>query len=400
MSGFTFYAERPTDSYRKKDPLIVVSILLLWGLGLFTIFFVTPQYSLKNYSGKYHIFIKQLIWSGIGFGLMITIALVPMNFIRKMLPAFCMASLGLCLLALCFKGFNGARRWIVIGGQTFQPSELAKFAVILYLANQVSKNEEVEGREISSMFFQIVSIIVYAGVCLFQKDMSTAVLIVIVSFVLLFNTSKKVGGVIGFALLLIPATFMFIFSNDYRIQKVAAFLKPELHADGSSYQILTSQKAIKEGGFWGVGLGTGLDSIYKIPELVTDYIFSGWATAFGLVGVFLYFLLLGFFFFRAIKIAKTCPNRFAAVGTLGCALMITTQSLMNLAVVCGVMPTTGIPLPFFSTGGSSLIATFMMCGFMINACHCDAGNDFSMGKKYFVKRSNIESFNGVVVEDE
>ncbi len=401
MDNFTFYAERPNDSYRRTDPFFIVSVLLLWGLGIFTSFFCTSAKSEALTGGKYYYLTKQLIWSAIGMGLMVFMTIFPMNKIRKYVPLVTLGTLFLCLLTFIpfISGtLNGSARWISIGSLTFQPSELAKFAMILFLANYFAKEEGEESGGRKNFIVPMTGLFVFVLIVLLQRDFSTAVLIFAVGLVIFFVAGAKLWWLFPFLGLALPAAFFLIFSENYRISRIAAYFNPENFSDGAGLQILRSQNAISEGGFWGAGLGAGLAPIYRIPELITDYIFAGWATALGFVGVVLYFIILVFFCIRAVRIAVTTPNYFASVGTFGCVFMIVVQSLVNCAVVCGVMPTTGIPLPFFSTGGSSLIVTFIMCGFILNASHCDAGTDFV--RNYSNKNRDKESFNGVVVEYE
>ena len=130
-------------------------------------------------------------------------------------------------------------------------------------------------------------------------------------------------------------------------------------------------RAISAGGFWGNGIGTGLVRINSIPEIQADYIFAGWTEAMGLFGVIVYLFLLGFFSYRGYRTAMLCPKRFDAYTAFGCVTIILLQSLINCAVVCGLFPTTGIPLPFFSLGGSSIIVTLAMSGILLNASRCE-----------------------------
>ena len=166
-----------------------------------------------------------------------------------------------------------------------------------------------------------------------------------------------------------------ILTEQYRVNRIAAFLNPDEYVQSFNFQSIASKKAVITGGFWGQGIGDGLEKLNNIPEVQSDYIFAGWTEAMGFIGVIFYFVLLIFFVSRAIIIALKCPDRFSAFGTFGCSAVIFFQSLMNVSVVCGIVPTTGIPLPFFSNGGSSVIVTLCMCGFIINASRVD-GDSF------------------------
>jgi cell division protein FtsW len=169
--------------------------------------------------------------------------------------------------------------------------------------------------------------------------------------------------------------------NPYRLQRLIGWISPDEFGSTINYQSLNAKRAISAGGVWGSGIGSGLSKINSIPEVQADYIFAGWAEAMGYIGVVLYFLLLVFFAYRGYKAAFENPDKFSALSTFGCVSAIVLQSVVNTMVVCGLLPSTGINLPFFSLGGSSIIVTLAMCGFILNASRCEkidekvTGND-------------------------
>ena len=154
--------------------------------------------------------------------------------------------------------------------------------------------------------------------------------------------------------------------NPYRLQRLIGWISPDEFSSTINYQSLNAKRAISAGGVWGSGIGSGLSKINSIPEVQADYIFAGWAEAMGYLGVAGYFILLVFFAYRGYKTALQNPDRFSALACFGCVSVIVLQSLLNTMVVCGLLPTTGINLPFFSLGGSSIIVTLAMCGFILN----------------------------------
>lgn len=403
MGNFTFFADRPVENYKKGDILLILSIVLLWGLGMFTLFVSTPNTAERLFGDKFYFVRRQLIWSAMGMALMMCTAFVPMNVIRRFLPVIVIGCFFLCLLTLV-PGLGdtkkGASRWIHVGFFSFQPSEAAKFAVVLFLANYFAK--EYHANQIEDMdrnFFRpLVVLFLFVGAIILEKDFSTGLFVFVIGAIMFFVTGARMVWFGPLVLLAVPACVLLIGSEQYRLTRVMAFLKPEEYTLSSGYQQFASQRAIIEGGFWGSGLGSGLIKVNSIPEVQADYIFAGWASAMGLVGVAGYFIVLFFFAWRAYRIAFTTPNVFASYGAFGCATVIILQSLINCAVVCGALPTTGIPLPFFSSGGSSLMFTMAMCGFIINASYCDSGEDYYDNIK--TGDENLESFNGVVVEYE
>ncbi|MCH5290382.1 MAG: cell division protein FtsW [Treponema sp.] len=382
MSSFTFFADRPVERYRKSDAGLIVAIVLLWGLGLCTLCVCTPSTAQRLFNDKYYFIFRQLMCSAVGFAGLFVFAQLPIKKIRAMLPLLVLATFILCLMTF-LPGIGDARkgapRWIRIPHvATFQPSELAKFVVVLFLANLFDKQLDVNDDTRKSFWYPLSGLLLFVGVVFLQKDFSTGLFIFAIGCIMFFVCGAKMDWFLPLILLAVPAAALMIAIEPYRINRLVAFFKPGEYVLTSGYQQFASRRAIITGGLWGMGMGTGLDKVSSIPEVQTDYIFAGWASAMGLLGVTAYFALLVFFAWRGYVVAFTSPDRFAAFGCFGCTSIVVLQSIMNCAVVCGAAPTTGIPLPFFSSGGSSLIVTLCMCGFMVNASHCE-GPDISAG---------------------
>lgn len=406
MGNYTFYADRPVEKYRRTDKAFLICTILLWGIGMFTLFITTTN-RVKLFDNKYYFVQRQLISSAIGFAGLVFMSLIPMDKLRKLLPLIVFGSIILCLLTFV-PGIGietkGARRWIRLPFfSTFQPSEAAKFAVILFLANLFDKqNKSIEDNASDSdqnrVFPAIIGLVIFVLLIFLQKDFSTGMFIFISGILMFFVTGAKLSWLGPFTVLAIPAAILMISIEPYRIKRVAAFLRPNDFAQTEGYQLFASKRAISSGGLWGNGFGSGLLKINSIPEVQTDYIFAGWTEAMGLIGVIAYFALLLVFAWRAVKIFTSTPDRFAAYGSAGFTIMIVVQSLINCAVVCGAVPTTGIPLPFFSSGGSSIIFTLCMCGFILNASHCDSP-EFNYGsEKRSNKKEKIDELSEIMVD--
>ena len=374
MRNFTFFPGNAGLPGRRTDILFVVSVLILWGLGIFTLLVCTPNTAERLFGNKYYFVKRQLLWSVGGFLGLLLFSQLPLPFIKRLLPLFVLGSLFLCVLALV-PGIggevNGASRWVTIPHvMSFQPSELAKLAVVLFLANLFDKYlaaSEGEVEDQRNFLYPLIGLFLFVIIIFLQKDFSTGVFVFLVGCVMFFVSGARMTWFGPLLLLAIPAAALMVALEPYRLMRVAAFFHPEEFTLTSGYQQFASQRAIISGGLWGNGLGSGLALVSTIPEVQSDYIFSGWAAAMGLVGVSAYFIVLLLFAWRGFRIAATCRNRFASYGAFGCTTAIFMQSLVNITVACGALPTTGIPLPFFSSGGSSLLVTFCMCGFILNA---------------------------------
>ena len=375
MSSYKFFADRSIEKYRKSDVGFLICVILLWGLGLFSLYFVSQSAATRLFDDSLYFVKRQFICSLIGFVGFTFFAALKISAIRKLLPVIVIGTAILCLLTF-IPGIslekNGARRWIKMPFSfTLQPSELVKFALILFLANLFDKQSSIERLEDRSVLPCVIGVIFFVSLILMQKDFSTSVFIFGICLLMFLVSGMKVTWLIPLSILAIPTMILLVTLEPYRVERIIGFLKPEEGIHTFNYQSNAAKRAISAGGFWGTGIGTGLVQSNRIPEVQADYIFAGWAEAMGLIGVIAYFVLLGFFAWKGIKISLTCENRFASYGTFGCVAAIVLQSLMNCGVVCGALPSTGIPLPFFSLGGSSIIVTLSMCGFVLNASRGD-----------------------------
>ena len=380
MTQFNFAAQRPIEKYHRIDVGFLIAVFLMWGIGLFTMFVCSQDYAARFFKGdSYHFIKNQLICSAVGFVLFFSFLFIDMEVIKKLVFWILIATIILCALTYvpAFSvSKNGARRWLKMPGKfTFQPSELVKFTVILYLALYFEKQEEKENEEDKSVLtcvFVFLSLIVMV---LCQKDFSTSMFIALVGVLLFFVSGAKLRSLIPVLIIAIPLIFLIVTSKQYRLERVIGWINPTECGDSYNLQVNRAKNAITAGGIWGRGIGVGVSRLNKIPEVQADYIFAGLSETMGFFGVVLYLLLLGFFAWRGFITAFKCPSRFAGYASFGCILCIVLQSLVNVMVVCGLLPSTGIPLPFFSVGGSSIIVTLGMCGFVLNASRCETKED-------------------------
>ncbi len=370
MSQFTFYANKPTENYHKMDMGLFLSIIFIWGLGIVTLFVCTQNYALKVSTSPFYFVQRQLLTSLVGFVFFMFFLLTDMSKLRKLLSIIVLATFVLCLLTFVKPlsiEKNGARRWLKMPFNfSFQPSELVKFSIVLFLANYFDKQQNLSDYEEKTVLPCVIGMLFFVVIVFAQKDFSTGLFIFLISILMFFVTGSKLMWLIPFAFVAIPAVFLMISLEPYRLERIIGYLRPDEFASNVNYQSLASKRAISAGGFWGSGIGAGLTKTYNIPEVQADYIFAGWTEAMGLLGVVVYFVVLIFFAFKGYQTAFKSPDRFSAYACFGCVSSIFIQSLVNIMVVGGLLPSTGIPLPFFSLGGSSIIVTLAMCGFILN----------------------------------
>lgn len=369
MKSFDMFVERPVYT-KKADSGLLVSIILFLGLGFVTLYASSRRVGLALQDDELYFVKRQFVFSLIGLAGLIICACLDIRFIRKFTAPVFFICLFVCLLTF-IPGIgmdkNGARRWINIPKiGTLQPSEFAKLAVILFLANLFDKKSDRLDDPMASTYPAIIGLGAFVVVVILQKDFTTALTILLLGLALFFIAGVYLRWFFLLFLLGIPVLFLFVFTEEYRVERVLAWLLPNYDMEGRSYQATAASRAIRSGGFWGNGIGTGLQCTNYVPEVQSDYIFAGWAEAMGFVGVVLYFLLLGYFCWRCFSAALHNTDRFRALIAFGCCFLIAGQSIMNCGVVCGAFPSTGIPLPFFSSGGSSLIVSMAACGLLIN----------------------------------
>jgi len=383
MNQFTFYANKPSEGYHRVDMWLLASMLLLWGLGIFTLFVCSQNYADRVFGDSLYFMKRQLISSAVGFVLFFTFLATDLRFVRKMVIPIVIVSLVLCILTFFpVLGIekNGARRWLKMPGNfSFQPSELAKLGLVLFLANFFDKQANIDNLEDKSTFPCVVGFIVFIAIVFAQKDFSTGLFITVIGILLFFVSGTKLLWIIPFSILAIPAGFLMITLEPFRLRRLIGWIRPDQFGSSVNYQALAAKRAVSSGGLWGSGIGIGLMRINSIPEIQADYIFAGWSEAMGYIGVIAYFALLVFFAVRGYKTAMKCKDRFAAYTCFGCVSIIFLQSILNTMVVCGLLPSTGIPLPFFSLGGSSIIVTLTMCGIILNISRCEEISEIYRG---------------------
>jgi cell division protein FtsW len=279
----------------------------------------------------------------------------------------------------------GAARWIKIGSLTYQPSEMVKFALPLYLAHILDKKKENLDKFTSGFLPPALISGIFFGLIYFQNNFSTAVLLMVVVLVIFLFAGLHLQYFIFAAIFLIPISFLLVFTRPHRVNRLLSFIQPEWDPLGAGYQVQASRDAIISGGFWGKGVGNGTRKIASVPEIHSDFIFSAFVEETGFLGVVLFFTMFAVFAVLGYGAAMRGDSVFKRLLASGLTTMIVAQTLLNVAVVSGALPATGIPLPFFSAGGSSLVTTLISAGLIANV----ARNVLSPFGHDYVKAENF-----------
>jgi len=357
-------AKTPVDSM-----MLAVLLMLLMG-GILILFSATYYQALRKGDALLEVK-RQLIGIGLGTVLLLITSRIPYTFWRR--RAVVLGGLGLSLILLVLViipgvgvYLNGSRRWLNIAGMSFQPSELAKIASVLFLAAALDERK----RQLDKLVTGIVPLLVVPGIffilILEQPNLSTAGSIMIAAVLMLLIAGAKwrhlsLLGVCGLCLGMVYAWI-----EPYRRERLLSFRDPFAQMSDEGYQLAQSLIAIGSGGLFGRGLGQGRQKFAYLPYPESDFIFAIVGEDFGLLGCTVVILLFLAFAFAGMRIAVNCPHRYGSLLAAGLTAMITLQAALNIAVVIGVMPTTGLPLPFFSAGGTSVSMLMASAGIILN----------------------------------
>ncbi len=355
---------------RQVDFWLVLTILILLGMGTMMVFSSSSAASYVKLHSSYALLLKQLLWAGVGIMVMVFFSLIDYHIMgRYAIPIFLAATalLGVVLIPGIGKEFNNARRWLGVGGLTFQPSEVMKLAAVLLFAYLFANTKYIK-RMKSIVGFGICLGIIGVIALLLAKEphISCAIIIAAVCIILMFMGGVKLRYFLATGAIGAAAAVFAIVRFEYIRTRVLAFLNPFAYASDDGYQVVQSLLAIGSGGLTGKGLGQSVQKFLYLPEPYNDFIFSILAEELGFLGVVIVLALFGVFIWRGYKIAIHAPDRFGTLTAAGITSIIAVQVLMNIAVVTSSMPVTGVSLPFFSYGGSSLSIMMINMGLLLN----------------------------------
>jgi cell division protein FtsW len=351
------------------DTWLFGAAMLILVLGLVMIYSASAIIAAQKVGGDkpYYFMTRQCIWLIAGGAIMLLLMHLDTRLLRH--PRVIATTLGGVVCALVVALFqatiNGTHRWIVFHHFQVQPSELAKPAVILFLAWFLAKREE-RINEFLTIFPMAVVLGVIALLILAEPDFGTATTIVAVAAAMIFAAGIAWRFIALFAMTLIPAAGALAWSAAYRRDRLFTFLNPEADPLGKGFQAMQSLIAIGTGGFSGLGIGNGRQKLFFLPEPHTDFIFSIIGEELGFVGAFALLGAFAFLVWRGFLIARNSQHRFEFYAALGFTLLIAIQALINVSVALCLLPTKGLPLPLVSYGGSSLIASMIAVGVLLN----------------------------------
>jgi cell division protein FtsW len=354
----------------KVDFTILFVITVLCAFGLVMIFSASYYYA-QHYSGanndSFYYLKRQLVYLLVGYPLMLLISLIDFRIVERLRSLFLAVSIILLVAVLLWgRDLNGGKRWLEIAGISIQPSELAKFGLMIFMCSYMSRHRNEMNTFRFGMLPMLIAIGVIAGLVMLQPNMSMAVIIGFIGIVLLYLGGCNIKQLIGLGILAIIAFFILARSAEYRMDRLTSFSNPENDPQGTGYQLLQSYYAIGSGGFFGKGLNNSYQKLLYMTYGESDFIFAILCEEFGFIGGLSVILMYGWIVFRGIVIAMRSRNRFGSLLAAGISIVFGFQVFVNIGVVTGLLPTTGQALPFISAGGTSLLVFLAAMGLLLS----------------------------------
>ena len=360
----------------QPDRKLFGATLALCLLGTVMVFSASAVVTHELGGSGYSFFLRQILCMVLGLGGMF--ALMNFDYRKLRQPRVIFIGLGAVFVLLILVQFldrsHATHRWIRLGPASIQPSEFAKLAVILYLAWFLELRKPWRSQRqsfdindpVHSLLPALAPVLVMAGLILLEPDMGTACMLLLIAIVMLFVSGLSLRYLAGGVLVALPVIYLLIVRVPYRYHRLMSFRHPEADPQGYGFQLLQSLIAVGSGGFTGVGLMESKQKLFYLPEPSTDFIYAVLAEELGFIGSVAVLALFAFWGWRAFRAAIQAPDDFGRYLGLGITTMVVGQALVNLSVVLGLMPTKGIPLPFVSYGGSSLLVMLLATGVLLN----------------------------------
>jgi cell division protein FtsW len=350
------------------DPWLFAAAVALVAAGVVMVYSASAIVAHDRFGDSAFFFKRQAVWAVLGMAALAVTQRIHYARLRRLTPLLLfltVAALVLVLVPGIGRVAGGARRWIAIAGPfAFQPAEGAKLALVLYLAHVLTSRGRADTVQAAGPPLLITALC--AGLLLLQPDMGTALLLGVVALSLLFVGGVRPLHLLGLSAATVPLLTVAVLGEEYRRQRILAFLNPWRDPQGAGFHIIQSLLALGSGGLLGLGLGNSRQKFFYLPEQHTDFIFAIVGEELGLIGAVAVLALFALLAVRGFRVAREAPDRYGSLVASGVTLMIVLQAIMNVGVTTGVLPITGVPLPFVSFGGSSLLFTLIGVGILLN----------------------------------
>ncbi|MGI6285428.1 putative lipid II flippase FtsW [Neomoorella humiferrea] len=356
--------------HRRAGPIdfwILLPCVLLLGIGIVMIFSASALTSTYSYGDPYFFFKRQMIWAALGLGGLFFTMQFDYTYLRRLAAPFLGVAIVLLILVLLIGTTSrGSSRWLGIGSLSFQPSEIIKLAMVIFLANSLAQNRRYLNNLVQGIGPYLALMAFVCLLILAQPDLGTAVAVAGTTYLMLTVGGADKRYLALLAVLGVAAVGLAIAIAPYRMARFTAFLNPWADPQGNGWQTIQSLLAIGSGGLFGTGLGEGRQKLYYLPENHTDFIFAILSEELGFIGAAFVVILFLLLIWRGFQTAFKAPDTFGSLLAAGLTIMLSLQAFLNMGVVTGMLPVTGITLPLLSYGGSSLIFTLVGIGILLN----------------------------------
>jgi cell division protein FtsW len=351
------------------DFRLLFPVLLLVGIGVVMVYSASSALALKKFGNEYFFLKKQAVFALIGFLALLICRYFPYRIFRSLTYPMVVLALGL-LLAIQLSAWGvsagGSARWLRFNEISFQPSEFARFSLIIFLGYSMSK----KGDRLKDLYVGFLPHILVLGafmtLIILQPDFGSVVILGVITWFMLFVGGARIFHLLASLMVMVPFLYFYMIHAEYRLKRIMSFLDPWQYPTEEGYQIIHSLMAFGSGGIWGAGVGNGFQKLFYLPEPHTDFIFSVIGEELGLLGVLAILGLYGIILWRGISIARNSGDEFGAFLAFGMTLALGLQVCTNMGVTLGLLPTKGLTLPFLSYGGTSLLMNMASIGILMN----------------------------------
>jgi len=350
------------------DKWMLIAVALLLALGMTMVLSTSYLYSQERYADGTYFFRKQLIAMGAGAILLIVCSLLPSTLFRRFAyPLLAVTFVVLIAVLIPGVGANrgGARRWIMLPGFAFQPSELAKLAMVVYLAHSMAKKEEMIRTFSVGVLPHLIVAGAFAVVLLLEPDFGSVLIMTMLLYFMLFIGGVRIPHLLATGLMALPVLIFVMMRAEYRLRRLMSFLDPWSDASGSGFHVIQSLIAFGSGQMWGRGLGESRQKLFYLPEAHTDFVYSVIGEELGLLGALIVLFLFGVIVMRGFRLTGKIEEPFDQYLAFGLTVLLGLQALIHMGVVMGLMPTKGLVLPFISYGGSAMVINLMEAGILL-----------------------------------
>lgn len=355
-------------NWRNIDHVFLLTVIALTAYGLVMVFSASAPSAFYIHGDSMFFFKNQLLWAVVGFAVMFFVSMIDYKFIKRfILPIYTIAMVLLILVLIAGQRINGAKRWLNLGFSTIQPSEFAKIAIVMACAWVLSKIKTIDVKESLPHLIICILAVGFAGLLLLLQPHFSAVLIIVLALGVMMIAAgipMRIFSILAGAAAAIGTIFAII--EPYRMQRLISFTDPFKDKAGDGWQVVQSLYAIGSGGFSGLGLGRSRQKFLYIPEPQNDFIFSIICEELGFLGALAVIILFALLLYRAVRIALKAPDRYSMLLVFGLISLTIVQVLLNIGVATSSVPPTGIPLPFFSAGGTSFVFQMISMGMILN----------------------------------